>query len=303
MANIAVEPAYPLGPPTVDAEGTISVHRYLQQPTRVTRMISDITLKQFLLEYLFRGAGGVSGGSVIYDQPSENDLYLTRDLQKIEPGQEYPIIAHEQPIPLVALVEKWGAKTFITDEARDRNDQGIFAREVRKIANTLTRKLNQRAVEEVEAALTANAGQVIPGNDWSVVTTQGTSPTAYSAQAVGDFAAIWEFLENQEMGMVHNMLIMNPQEVVSLMNAYGTNWRQVLTEYGYGNFYSSIAMPAGTAYSIARGELGQMHTEAPLATISYREEGKDQTWVQTGVRPLMYVNNPFAVIKLTGLAG
>jgi hypothetical protein len=43
--------------------------------------------------------------------------------------------------------------------------------------------------------------------------------------------------------------------------------------------------------------------EKPLGTVTWREEGRERTWVQASVRPVMYVTNPYAVIKVTGLAG
>jgi hypothetical protein len=45
-----------------------------------------------------------------------------------------------------------------------------------------------------------------------------------------------------------------------------------------------------------------MRIEAPLSTETWRDpNGKQQTWVQSSVRPLMYANNSFAVLKFTGL--
>lgn len=298
----AAVPQYPLGPPTVSNQ-TISVPMMLNQPTRITRIISDITLQRFLLDRLFASRGGVTGGAVVYDLPTENDLYLNRDVQQVTPGAEFPIVTSAQPQPQTAEVEKWGAKTFITDEARDRNDASVFMQEIRKIANTIVRKLNQRAVEEIEAILALYAGQVIPGNDWTGVTTQGTNPTAYADQPIGDFVAIQLHNEVMELGMEHDTLLMNPQERAQLQLIYGDAWQAVLRAYGYTSWFVSNRVTAGTAYSIASGQLGEMRIEKPLGTETWREQGTERTWVQSSVRPLMFVNDPFAVVKLTGLAG
>lgn len=293
---------YPLGPPTVSGT-TITVDTMLKQPTRITRVIQDITLQRFLLDQLFSSDGGVTGGAVIYDRPTANDLYLDRDFQQIEPGAEFPIVTSQVPAPMTATVEKWGAKTFITDEARDRNDSSKLMNELRKMGNTIVRKLNQRAVEEVESVFTDFPSQVIPGNDWTAVTTLGTNPTAYADQPVGDLVAVQLHNEAMELGMVHDTLLMNPQERARLQLIYGQNWQAVLSSYGYSNTYVSNRVAAGTAYSIASGELGSMRIEKPLGTETWREEKTERTWIQSSVRPLMYIANPFAVIKLTGLAG
>lgn len=294
--------SYPLGPPTVQNE-SITVDMMLNNPTRVTRLIQDISLERFMLDYLFRSAGGVTGGAVIYDQPTENDLYLDRDIARVEPGGEFPILTSSIPVPKIAEPEKWGGKVFITDEARDRNDSSRFTTEMRKLSNTITRKLNQRAVQEVTNVLTAYPGQTIPGNNWTTVTTLGTNPTPYADQPVGDFVAIALHNELLEIGMEHDTLIMHPNQAAQLRLIYGTNWRAVLAEYGYSTVFVTQQITAGTALSVARGQLGELRIESPLATETWREQKTQRTWVQSSVRPLMFINDPFAVVQLTGLAG
>lgn len=293
---------YPLDPVTVSND-QIRVSTMLNEPTRITRLIRDLTLQRFLLDYLFTSRGGVTGGAVVYDQPTSNDLYADRDFQQVEPGQEFPILTDHEVVPQVAYPEKWGAKVFITDEARDRNRVGRFNNLMRRVANTLVRKLNQRAVETIEAVFTAFPAQIIPGHSWGSVNILGSTPTAYASQPIGDFVAIGLYNENLELGMQHDTLLMHPNQRASLQLIYGQEWRAVLAAYGYNDVYVSLRVTAGTAYSLARGQLGAMHIEAPLATETWRDpDGRQQTWTQTSVRPLMYVDNPFAVVKLTGIA-
>jgi len=296
-------PNYPLGPPSVAADGTITVPNMLSQPTRITRMVMDMSLQKFLLDVLFTSGGGVTGGAVVYDVPTVNELYTDRDVQRVEPGAEFPILTSVILKPSVAEVEKWGGKVFITDEARDRNDTVYFTKQVRQMTNTMIRKLNQRGIEVVEAIFGTYPGQVIGGNNWSIVTTQGTSPTPYAQQAVGDFVKIQLHNEQLELGIEHDTLIMNPQERASLQLAYGENWQSVLSEYGYSNVFVSNRVNVGVAYSLTSGDLGQMRIEKPLGTETWREPNTERTWLQTSVRPLFFVDNPYSVVKLTGLHG
>lgn len=300
----AATSAYPLAPPAPGPGTTITVETMLNEPTRITRQIEDITLEQFLADFLFTSAGGVTGGAVVYDMPMENDLYSDRDIQRVQPGAEFPILTSSVPTPRMAEPEKWGAKIFITDEARDRNQVFRWNIELRKMANTIVRKINQRAVEVISAIFTEFPGQIIPGNDWTAVTTLGTNPTAYTLQPIGDLVAIQLHNENLETGMEHDTLLINPQERARLQLIYGQEWRAVLGAYGYTNIYVSRRVVAGTAFSIASGQLGEMRIESPLATETWRDpNGRQITWVQSSVRPMFYVTNPFAIIQLTGLAG
>ena len=113
--------AYPLAAPTVSGS-TITVEQMLNQPTRITRYLSDIALRNYISPLIFSTPGGVSGGAVVYDQLTLNDLFPTRDVQEVTPGSEFPITTSENGEPKVAAVEKHGGKFFVTDEAKDRND-------------------------------------------------------------------------------------------------------------------------------------------------------------------------------------
>jgi hypothetical protein len=52
---------------------------------------------------------------------------------------------------------------------------------------------------------------------------------------------------------------------------------------------------------VAQRQVGQMRLEKPLGTETWREPNRERTWVQSSVRPLMFVDNRFAAIKFTAL--
>ena len=76
-------------------------------------------------------------------------------------------------------------------------------------------------------------------------------------------------------------------------------------------------LPCGAAHFIAIGQVacaeqggtfgigavGELRLEKPLTTETWREESRQITWVQSDVRPVMYVTDPYSVVKVTGLAG
>src|SRR5436190_9267524 len=117
--------AHPLGPPTLTGT-TMTIDSAVNAPTRVTRSLMDLTLQRFFADRVFTSAGGVSGGAVVYDEIVANDLYSDRDIQRVAPGDEFPLVTSSRRFPKVAEVEKWGGKFFVTIEARDRNDTSVF---------------------------------------------------------------------------------------------------------------------------------------------------------------------------------
>lgn len=294
--------AHPLGPPVI-TDTSISIDLMLQQPTRITGYLMDITLQRFFADLLFASPGGVTGGAVIYDVVSENEIYLDRDVQRVAPGSEFPIVTSSRRAPQVAEVEKWGGKYYFTDEARDRNEQVLFRNRNVQLGNTIVRKNNQRAVATLEAAIAALGGAgVIVGNDWSAAIPNGSNPSAPSATPHANFATAQLVMDQRELGISLDTLAVSPVNAVELRLFYGDRLSGVLADSGITMMYVTNRIAAGTAYLFARNEVGEQRVEAPLATETWRDpEGKQQTWVQSSVRNVMFVNNPYAVIKLTGL--
>lgn len=295
------EVAHPLAPPTISGNN-VTVDTMLNQPTRVTRMLMDLTKQKFIIDRVFASAGGVTGGAVLYDQQTQNELYASRDVQRVAPGAEFPIVTSDRLAPQVAEVEKWGGKVFITDEARERNNSALFTNQVRQLANTIVRKLNQRAVQELEDSITATS-QTFAGNDWSAVVTTGNSASSAELWPARDFVHAQTLAEEDELGVVIDTWLVNPAQYENLAIIYGSNLDQVLRAHGISELYSSNRVTAGTAYALARGQVGEMRLEKPLSTQTWYEEATERTWVQASVRPVMYVTNPYAVFKVTGLAG
>ena len=302
MANPAATP-HPLGPPVVSGT-TITVDTMLNNPTRVTNMLMDLTLQRFLADKIFASAGGVTGGAVIYDEMTTNDLYTNRDIERVEPGMEFPIITSERPQPKIAQVEKWGGKVWISDEARDRNNSASFTNQIRQLGNVVVRKINQRAIEVLEASITAS-GQTVVGRNWSTATDVGPDASVSTRQQlpVRDFALADRMAFEDELGVNYTLWPLNPQEYSNLIILYGPGGLSALLQTLNLSIYVSNRVPAGVAYVVAGTMLGEMRVEKPLGTRTWREEGRERTWVQASVRPVMYVTNPYAVLKFTGLAG
>ena len=55
-------PIHPLGPPTLSGN-ELTIDTMLNQPTRITNMIMDLSLQRFIIDRIFASAGGVTGGA------------------------------------------------------------------------------------------------------------------------------------------------------------------------------------------------------------------------------------------------
>lgn len=296
---------FPLGPPVVTNTTTLTVDMALTQPNRITRRLADLTLQRFIVSRIF-GTGGtaVRGGAILYEQLTANDLYTSRDVERVAPGGEFPIVSGARRGPKVAEVEKYGGKVAVTDEARRRNDVVLFNNLISQLGNTIVRKVNTRAVAELEAAIAALGGAgVIVGNDWSSVVTNGSAATPNDEMPAADFAAAQLAADREELGVVYDLWIVNPQELANLKIAYGSRLADVLASNGISEVYPSNRVTAGTGYAVARGAVGFLEYEQGLGTETWREPKNETTWTQASVLPVMGVTNPYSIKKFTGLAG
>lgn len=299
MTGIANPVAHPLGPPVVSGS-LVTVDTMLNQPTRVTRMIMDLSLQRFIADRVFASAGGVTGGAVIYDQALTNQLYSARDVQRIAPGEQFPIITGERVAPKVAEVEKWGGKVFITDEARERNNSTALTNELRKLTNTIIRKINARSIAELENALGNFPSQTYTGHDWNAYQPAGTTPSALSASPFADLLTAQMLADKDELGVNYDTVLLNPLNVLRLRQLFSSTLIQGLDDVNL-TIYSSNRVAVGTGYIVASQQVGEMRIEKPLGTETWREQETERNWIQSSVRPVVYVTNPFSVRKITGI--
>ena len=292
---------YPLGAPTISGN-SITVDLMLKEPTRINQYISDIALKKYFADRNFRTGGGVTGGALLYSQLTANDLFATRGVQEVAPGAEFPEVSFDRPAPKVATVKKIGGKFRVTDEARDRNDLSSIETEGRKLGNTITRELHQRAIAELEASITAIGSDVqMTGVSWADAAGLTLTTTANSAQPAADFAKAQLKAETFELGGTFDLWIVNPQEMSNFQITYGDRWRDVLTNNGVDMIASNV-VTAGSAYVVEERMVGEFRTEQPLNTVTWRDESTESTWTQTSIRPVFAVTNPYSILKVAGLA-
>lgn len=302
MANTYYSQEYPLGAPSVQGNN-ITVDLMLKEPTRINAYLSNIALKKYFAERIFTNGGGVSGGALVYHQLTANDLFPTRAAQEVAPGAEFPEVTFDRPEPKTAQVKKLGGKFRVTDEARDRNDLSAIQTEGVKLGNDIVRQLHARAIAELDASITAVGSDVqldASAFSWAEaaeLTVMNQAPSLLPAKV---FTELQKRADVQEFGTEYNLLILNPQEDANLKLIYGPAYASMLASYGFTAISSNV-VAAGTAYAVQEGQVGQVRYEQALQTVTYRDESTESSWVQSSVRSVYAVTNPYNAVKITGL--
>jgi hypothetical protein len=154
----------------------------------------------------------------------------------------------------------------------------------------------------LEAAVQASPNRLVTGVNWSATVTAGSTASNSTLWPGYDFARAQAQAETEEFGIVYDLWIMHPNEYLQLARIYGSTLNELLGSLGISIFVTN-RVTAGTAYVVQSGQVGQMRVEQPLQTNQWYEEETERFWTQSSVRPLMFVDNRWAVLKFTGLAG
>ncbi len=280
--------------------GVTAFNYLIANPRRVTRSIARIALQNFYVDQIFSPIGGQVLGAAVYEQRLENDLYPDDDVEKINPGDEFPTIGFSSGDALTAQVEKFGGKFPVTDEAVRRNQGGRVLRAMGQVANVIRRKTQQRALAELQANITLHNRTAV-GSSWSAGAALANGDPQ---RLIRDLTAFEETNATLELDYTFDLAIMSPGEWRNFRLTAGGDAgaaRQLLRDSGINDVWVTNRKTNGSVYWVSRGQVGELGYELPLYTTSHRDpHGKEQTWFQTGVLPIMYVTDPFAILETTG---
>lgn len=291
---------YPPGAPTVNGN-LITVEQFLRNPSRVQRVVNDLTRERFIADRIF-SSGDAQGGAVIYDQVTESELYTERDVQGIAAGSEFPILDAGQGAPKVASVTKWGGAAVLTYEAVRRDSRDTLNRQLTKLRNTIIRKVDTVAIAALNAA--PISGTV--GTDWD---------DQVNGDPVGDLAVARQAIDEIDMGYTADTVILNPSQMTALIRRKDVRDAlprenvannpiasgQLAGFMGFRNYYVTNRVPAGTLYVLQSGVAGSIRDELALYSRVIDQQERERYLVQAARVTVPVVTDPKAVYRLTGL--
>lgn len=145
--------AYPPAAPTL-AGDLITIHRLLQDPTRLQRRLRTIAELRFVADRILRNRIRTRGGAVAYEM--SEPIMNTRSIESVAPGSEYPRDTPAEGTAALAAVSKWGQAVQLTDEKLKRSvymGQEVN-RALRKTANTVISKVDRLSTAAMASAVT-----------------------------------------------------------------------------------------------------------------------------------------------------
>lgn len=293
--------------PVIAADGKITVDAMLNDPLRLQKRVATMVNQRLIANYIFSQGAPAVGGAVVFERTleTEGSLYLSRDVQEIEPMSEFPLLDDADSSPSVKAASKYGGAFEVSYEEKRRNRIDIVNRKLTRLANTIVRKVDLVALAELnnDGVITANARV---GTPWSNTTT---------GNPVMDIASAASIIDNRDLGYTANTVLINPAQELALFgrkdvrdslprenaatNPYMSGKVNGLLGY---TWVVSNRVPAGTAYVLEAGMPGSLHDEVPFYTRP-TDQPRNESWLLQGARVTVpVITEPLSVIKLTGLA-
>lgn len=296
----------PFYPGAIDySDGLISVDQALNSPEIIEQRIADIISENLLVDTLFTEGGTVDGGAVIYSKITEKHLFTENDVADRNPGDEYPVVYAARPEPELARVQDFGGKFAVSDEARRRNRTIELDNDTTVLSNTITRKLNRRAIETLTTAIEASddVPKITAATPWNKTLATGNPSNLTDPRQLphSDFAALVSQSTRRDMGVTYSKLIVGPESHADLRVTYGQDLAAVLSDFGL-EVVESNYVPVGDAYLVDPGKVGFVQYEEQLTVKTWEDPQHRQTWVQGYAMPVMGVTLPSALALIRGIA-
>lgn len=295
----------PFYPGAVDySDGLITVDQALTTPTVIEQRVADVVSKNLLVDTLFADGGqNVDAGAVIYSKITEKHLFTENDVADRNPGDEYPVLYRARPESELARVQDFGGKFATSDEARRRNSVIDFDNDVTALSNTITRKLNRRAIETVTTAVDVSDDvfELQAAEPWSATLATGNPSEMTNPRSLphSDFAAVIAHAARRDMGVEYSKLVMSPEAHANLRVTYGGNLTTVLSDYGL-EIVETNYTPDGDVYLVDPGKVGFVQYEEQLTVTTWEDPEHRQTWTQGYCMPVMGVVLPAAISVIHG---
>lgn len=278
----------------------LTVDTALKSPTAIRNQIAKLADEQILLPKFFHNHGApVEGGGLLYSVIKASDFFTT-DVEKRSPLSEYKVLEGVDPESKLAPVEDWGGKFQVSDEQISRNDVSYLDQQTTQLANTIARKLDVAAMIAISSAITGD--NVVTGHDWDGLVFVGpeNTLTPSASRPTADLSAAQLASDLQELGIVHDLLVVHPNQAHALRVAYGDNLEAMLKSAGV-TMFSNPRVSAGNAWAIKSAEVGTVGFEQPLTIDSWDDRSTRSRWVQAYCVPAFAVDKPYAAKKITGL--
>lgn len=293
---------YPPLAPTVTADGTLTINRFLNSPTLIERRLRTLAENRFIGDVLLTGRAASSGGAVQFEQ--SESIFQDRPVEAVEPGSKYPTTTLGQGTTLIAAVRKWGIDALVTDESVRRLMRNPVDRALTKLVNGVVRQVDVVALAAISSAVTQS---IAVATAWST----STKILRDILTGVATVRALNQGFEPDILAVDDlTFAVVMSDATISAGLGRGDPNNPIYTgqfpRIGGVTILPTPNLPTpGTALLVDSSQLGSMVDELALTAGSIREENGPtvvEGWVLRAKRIVVpIVQEPASAIKFTGI--
>ncbi|MCQ4611885.1 major capsid protein [Corynebacterium sp. CCUG 51687] len=298
---------FPLAPASVTEDGAITTSMFVNEPTRLSNYVAALTQANLVTQHLFDSVTA-TGGALMYDRIEVNRAEASQKPGVIAPGAEFPAISTAQGTPMIDPVVKTGGYYDLTREAEKRNDVALIRRGAVQVANTMVKDIDGRGFAVLSDVLNSTDGALkLESSGWAAAgKVQASAKTALTGEGklIDDLEEARLLIEETDLGYVPDTLVLKRRDAKHLRTILGVNkWKDILDTLGFTLMVTgSDQLQNGEGFVLQARAVGSMGVEDPISTDSEYIKSRQTTRFYTWASMAFGVTDPFAAVKLTGLA-
>lgn len=298
--------SFPVLGPSISGT-SITVDSMTKPPTRIAPIVRDLVADNegYFAEEIFATPGfTVAGGAIIYSEtfPADHFLDPLQSIAPRAPGSEAPIIGALRGVEKVARPESLAGRIDVTDEQRRRNDVAAVQSLFRKTANTFADRMQTRAIQTLNDAITA-WGRTVGSVSWAdaAAAAGGVTNVAQTTLPQATFGAVIKQFVDDRAGVRPDTVLLSSTDALNLRLILGDKLDAFLSAFGIKRMRETPELTAGTAIFLKGKQVGVIAFEKPLDT-EYVREGTRKTDVYVvEATPVFVAVDASAIMQVTGL--
>jgi hypothetical protein len=282
----------------------INVADFVANPSRIERVLRKKIEGKTIADYAFV-QGDAKGGAVVYSELTEAPGTGERDVEVIAPGANFPGVDLPEEEEKAAKVAKYGGDTWMTFEARDRNDTDVLKKRLDYLTSLVITRVNKACVS------------VLAGNtNINKVTASGIWGTAGIDQLADIFLGKAS-IDDLGLGYESNLVLINPMDAQKYLLGDKSVREQLPRESKDLNpvlsgdlsglcgveWIKDKNVARGKLYILDKGQAGSVRDEnGGIKTNSYETPGNQRVYLQAWRSMVAVVTDPLAITEVSGFA-
>lgn len=282
----------------------VTVSYLLNNPRVIDRRLGEAASFRYWIDQLLPNVGAPGGGVVIYEEWDPTYSVLDRAAEEIAPDAEVPLAGSEEGAPKMARAHVDGLGYVVTRDQENRNQRRVIDRKERGLANSIADKFNARGVAVIEAAITA-ASRTMAATDWSALVTDGSSPDPKADWPHGTIALVKAEQQEDRIPFEFDGMLAHPLDIWRLSTIYQIDGTTSLAaKLGLSTLIADNTgtIDRGEPILFSSGNVGGTAWEEPIKTEVIPEPRRRRKVVQATGSAAYFVDNPYGLLKLTGVA-